>query len=173
MTSFDFKELLAGPICRAYIERIVDSVNCNPDEFPVIWDLMSDKDIKVSWRATWTCGKLSELHPDWFIPKQNELIETLFHSTHDGKKRLLLSILYNLPDPEPYSVLFLDYTLNKMLDPEESIAVQALCVKWAYRLCKVDKDLLYELKMRLESENLTYYSAGVKTCVRAILKKIG
>ncbi|MDL2322785.1 hypothetical protein LJC52_02250 [Bacteroidales bacterium OttesenSCG-928-A17] len=173
MTSFDFRELLAGPICKANIDKIVDSANRNPDEFPVIWNLRDDEDIKVSWRAAWACEKLSELRPEWFISKQNELIDTLLQENHDGKKRLLLSILYNLPNPEPYSVPFLDYTLDKMFDPKESIGVQALCVKLAYRLCNIDKDLLYELKMRLQSEDLSYYSKGLKASVRNILKKIG
>lgn len=172
MSSFDFRELLAGPICMANINRIVDSVNRNPDEFLVIWGLMSDEDIKVSWRAVWACEKLSELHPEWFVSKQAALIDTLLRESHDGKKRLYLSILYNLPDPEPYSVPFLDYTLDKMLDPQESIGVQALCVKLAYRLCKIDKDLLYEFKMRLQSVDLAYYSKGLKASVRNILKRI-
>lgn len=173
MSSFDFRELLAGPICKMNVDRIVASVDRNPDELSTIWELMYDKDDKVSWRAIWACEKLSEIHPDWLIPKQNELIDSLLLCTHDGKKRLLLSILYNLPIPEPYSVPLLDYTLDKMLDPQESIGVQALCVKLAYRLCRVDKDLLYELKIRLQSVDLLYYSKGLKASVRNILKKIG
>ena len=172
MTSFDFRELLAGPICKANIDKIVDSVSRNPKEFPVIYNLMYDEEIKVSWRAVWACEKLSELHPDWFIPKQNDLINTLLATSHSGKKRLYLSILLNLPLAEPYSVALLDYTLDKMLDPAESIGVQALCVKLAYRLCQVDKDLLYELKVRLQSVDLHYYSKGMKASVRNILKKI-
>ena len=173
MTSFDFKEALGGSISILKIDRIVHSVESNPEEFPVIFNLMFDEDIKVSWRAVWTCEKLSERHPDWFIPKQNELIEILLATTHDGKKRLYLSILSNLPLPEPYSVALLDFTMDKMLDPEESIGVQALSVKLAYRLCKIDPDLLYEFKLRLQSADMINYSKGLRASVRNILKKVG
>ncbi|MDL2243792.1 hypothetical protein LJB84_03025 [Bacteroidales bacterium OttesenSCG-928-J19] len=166
------RERLAGPFYQVNIAEIVNAVSEKPDEMDNIYCLMDDKEQKVAWRAAWICEKLSELHPEWFIPKQNDLLERLFSCQHDGTKRILLSTLYNLPNPEPYSVPFLDYTLDHMLDPKESIAVQASCIKLAYRLCRIDPDLLDELKLRLESVDQHLYSAGVKSAIKNVLKKI-
>lgn len=172
MDLLNYEDLLGGPICTANVHRIVEDVSQNPDLFDRIYQLTFHQDTKISWRATWACEKLSERYPDWFISKQSEIIKTLLACNHDGKKRLLLSILSNLPLPDPYSVALLDYVLEKMLDPKESIGVQALSIKFAYRLCQVDKDLIGELKQHLESADTDIYSAGVKSSIKNVLKKI-
>ncbi|MDL2291838.1 hypothetical protein LJB80_01655, partial [Bacteroides sp. OttesenSCG-928-F21] len=154
----NFVELLSGPICKSYIDDIVNSVSHHPEDFYTLYALMNHSDIKVSWRSIWALEKLSEIHPDWFSNYQNEITERLIHCTHDGKKRLLLSILYNLPIPSPIQVHFLDYCLSHMLDLNESIGVQALAIKMAYKLCVTEPDLLYELKMYLENAESEYYS---------------
>lgn len=170
--SSEFREQLAGPISLVNITGIVDTVLNKPDELDNIYLLMDDKEQKVAWRAAWACEKLSEIRPEWFIPRQDDLLDRLFACRHDGTKRVLLSTLYNLPNPEPYSVPFLDYALDHMLDPKESIATQALCIKLAYRLCRIDPDLLEELKLRLQSADRDLYSAGVKSTMKNILKKL-
>ncbi|NDV59686.1 hypothetical protein [Bacteroides sp. 519] len=168
----DFRCLLAGPISKAYIDDIVESVHHYPEDFDRIYNLMDDKEIKVSWRATWACEKLAILHPEWFANKQNELIDRLLSSHHDGTKRILLSILFTLPIPEPFPVNLLDYCFNKMLAPEETTGVQALSIKTAYKLCKKEPDLLLEFKMYLENADLDYYTMGVKTTIRRMLEKL-
>lgn len=153
--------------------EVVTSVTNYPEDFETVYNLMFDADITISWRAIWACEKISELQPGWFDEqKKEEIIDALLISKHDGSKRLLLSILYNLPLPKEYSVRFLDYCLDHCLDRKESIGVQALCIKMAYRLCRVEPELLSELKAILENAELDYYSAGVKSCIRNTLKKL-
>jgi len=84
----------------------------------------------------------------------------------------LLSILYNLPVTAPVSVELLNYSLDHMLSLQESIGVQSLSIRMAYRLCKHEPELLSELKLILEHANTEFYSTGVKTAIRNILKKI-
>ena len=88
------------------------------------------------------------------------------------RQRLLLSILYNLPVTAPVSVELLNYSLDHMLSLQESIGVQSLSIRMAYRLCKHEPELLSELKLILEHANTEFYSTGVKTAIRNILKKI-
>jgi hypothetical protein len=59
-----------------------------------------------------------------------------------------------------------------MLSLQESIGVQSLSIRMAYRLCKHEPELLSELKLILEHANTEFYSTGVKTAIRNILKKI-
>ena len=126
----------------------------------------------MSWRAIWVCEKLSEIHPGWFILLYDEIIQRLIDCTHDGSKRLLLSILYNIPIPTPISVDLLNYCLDHMLSPQESIGVQALSIRIAYLLCRKEPELLQELQLILENAELDFYSTGVRTTVRNTLKKI-
>ena len=111
-------------------------------------------------------------HPAWFIPLYDDLVYRLSDCKHQGSKRLLLSILYNLPVTVPVSVELLNYSLDHMLSLQESIGVQSLSIRMAYRLCKHEPELLSELKLILEHANTEFYSTGVKTAIRNILKKI-
>lgn len=168
----NFREVLSAPLSRNFVDNIVESVHCHPEDFYVLYGLISDKQVKISWRASWACEKLCKLHPEWFEDKQKELLSLILNCKHDGKKRILLSIIYQLPIGEPFPVDLLDYCFARMLDLNEPVAVQSLCLKLAYKLCKAEPDLLYELKVYLESAERDYYSIAVKTCIRNILQKL-
>ena len=89
-----------------------------------------------------------------------------------GSKRLLLSILYHAPATKVPSVALLNFCLDAMLSPQESIGVQSLAIRMAYRLCEPEPELLYELRTILESTETEMYSTAVKSAVRNTLKKI-
>ncbi len=163
---------MAVPIHKLSIDSLVQEVCLCPEYFEDIYRLTYDEKQTVSWRAIWVCEKLSEIHPDWFILLYDEIIQRLIDCTHDGSKRLLLSILYNIPIPTPISVDLLNYCLDHMLSPQESIGVQALSIRIAYLLCRKEPELLQELQLILENTELDFYSTGVRTTVRNTLKKI-
>ena len=168
----EFRKALTVHIAELNIAPMVQSISQSPEEFSDMYRLTSDANITASWRALWVCEKLSELHPEWFVPLQDELTERLLTCQHDGSKRLLLSILFNLPVTEPVSVPLLNFCLDGMLSPDESIAVQALCIKIAYRLCTKEPELLHELRIVLESANMEFFSKAVNSTIRNTLKRI-
>ena len=170
--SEEFRKALDVPIRNLSVDVLVREICHQPECFEAMYRLMSDEKQSVAWRATWVCEKLSEIHPAWFIPLYDDLVYRLSDCTHQGSKRLLLSILYNLPVTVPVSVELLNYSLDHMLSLQESIGVQSLSIRMAYRLCKHEPELLSELKLILEHANTEFYSTGVKTAIRNILKKI-
>lgn len=89
--------MLDGPISKQSIEAIVQEVCTSPKYLEDIYRLIDDEKQTVSWRAIWACEKLSEIHPQCFVPLQEEFIGRLLKCKHDGFKRLLLSISYNMP----------------------------------------------------------------------------
>lgn len=111
----EFRNTLTVPIHKLSIDSLVQEVCLCPEYFEDIYRLTYDEKQTVSWRAIWVCEKLSEIHPDWFILLYDEIIQRLIDCTHDGSKRLLLSILYNIPIPTPISVDLLNYCLDHML----------------------------------------------------------
>ncbi|NDV64490.1 hypothetical protein [Bacteroides sp. 224] len=168
----DFFGKLSDPISKSNIDDIVESVHHHPEDFKLIYDYTNHEELKISWRALWACEKLAELHPDWFDSLKEEVIHKLLNCTHAGSKRILLSILYNLPVYKPIPIPLLDYCFSHMLDMNESIGVQSLAIKMAYKICCVEPELLYELKLYLENAEPEYYSTGVKTCIRNTLRRI-
>ena len=159
----EYRNILAMPLCKLSIDKLVQEICLHPEYLKDIYQLISDDKIVVSWRAIWACEKVSEL---------DDIIQRLLVCKHDGSKRLLLSILYNVPASDPVSVDLLNYCLDHMLAPQESIGVQALSIRMAYQLCKSEPELLKELRLILENADTEYYSTGVKTTIRNILKKI-
>lgn len=168
----NYKEYLAQPIYRLFLHKVVESVSIYPEDFDIIYELIKDPQDKISWRAAWACEKVFEKYPDFLEGKAEELIAFVMKSKHSGTKRILLSILLELPMPQPLPVDFLDFCFNNMLNQDEAIATQALCIKIAYKLCLLEPELLPELKLYLENAELEYYSPGVKSCVRNVLRKI-
>ena len=168
----EFRNKLNVSISKLSIDALVQEICNQPKYLKDIYQLISDEKQVVSWRAIWTCEKVSELHPDWFIPLYNDILQPILACCHDGSKRLLLSILYNIPVPTPVPVDLLNYCLEHMLSPQESIGVQALAIRMAYKLCKQEPELLKELQLILENTDTEFYSVGVKTTIRNTIKKI-
>ncbi len=168
----EFRSTLDVPIGKLSIEGLVQDICHHPEYLKDIYQLISDEKQTVSWRAIWVCEKLSEVHPDWFVPLREEIIHKLLNCKHEGSKRLLMSILYNIPVSSPISIELLNYCFDHMLAPQESIGVQALSIRMAYLLCKNEPELLQELRLILENTDVDFYSTGVKTTIRNVLKKI-
>lgn len=168
----EFREMLKAPLSRGMIYIITDAIKEHPENFETVYQLIFDSDTTVSWRAGWVCEKLSEKHPDWFDGRQGQLTEKVINCPHDGTRRVLLSILYDLPVAKPFPVDLLDFSFEHMLDLNSPIAVQSLCVKMAYKLCLEEPELLPELKMYLETAETEYYSTGVRTCIRKVMQNL-
>jgi len=167
----NLREQLSGALYSNFAEKFAYCIADNPECFPEIYDLTFDKDPKMAWRAMWVCEKVSYMFPEWFMDKRSELMQRTMQSLNHGSKRSMLHILLHLPIEEPISVEFLNFCLDRMLSPQEPIAIQAQCMKMAYRLCKKEPELLPELKCILENAEPEYYSKGMKSVIRNILKQ--
>lgn len=168
----EFRKALDVPIRNLSVDVLVREICHQPECFEAMYRLMSDEKQSVAWRATWVCEKLSEIHPAWFIPLYDDLVYRLSDCKHQGSKRLLLSILYNLPVTVPVSVELLNYSLDICYPCRKASVYNPFPYAWLTRLCKHEPELLSELKLILEHANTEFYSTGVKTAIRNILKKI-
>ena len=91
---------------------------------------------------------------------------------HDGTKRLLLSVLYRLPPDESFPIELYNYCIEHMVSPAEKAAVQALCIKTAFRLGKREPELLWELKFYLENAQTQFYSPAFISARKNVLRHI-
>jgi hypothetical protein len=133
---------------------------------------MYDEDITVAWRAAWGCEKIGKLHPMLLSDKTTDLIRLAMQKEHGGMRRLLLSMLLRLPMPEPFPVDLLDFCYERISREDETVAVQSLCIKIAYKLCATTPELLPELQIMLAEMNGRHLSAGIRSALRNTMKKI-
>lgn len=172
MNQAELEEALYVHISQFSVNNIARKIELEPESFPILYALANADGSRIAYRALWVCEKLSEKHPNWFTRFYNEPTEKLTQCKHEGSRRLLLSILYNLPVPTNLPIQLLNYCFDHMLQPQESIAVQALSIKNAYNLCRLEPDLMNELKSVLENAEIDYYSPGVQAAIRNTLKNI-
>lgn len=168
----NLKEEFSGTHCRNFAETTANRIMAEPEIFPELYALAFDENPKTAWRAAWVCEKISCRFPEWFMEKRAELMQQIMRSKNPGSKRSLLNILLILPVEEPISVEFLNFCLDRMLSPQEPVAIQALCMKMGYELCKKEPELLPEYKYILENAEPEFYSGGVQTVIRNMLKRL-
>ncbi|MBR6629249.1 MAG: hypothetical protein IKL03_04745 [Bacteroidaceae bacterium] len=126
----------------------------------------------LRWRAAWVLEKVSEQQPSLLAAEHSRIVALAIRvDIPDGFRRLLLSILHNLPDAQELDVKFFNFLLNTMLDLKSPPGVQSLAMKLAHRMSRMHDELHEEFICIVRNMELDYYSAGVRSVVRHCMRK--
>lgn len=166
------KERLARKATSKLIESVVNEVIACPETFSELYQLTLETDEKLAWNALWACEKVGDQRPEWLASRYDEWVERLLHCCHEGSKRILLAILYNMQVQTPISVPLLNFCFSHGFSPQESVGVQALSIRMAHKLCMAEPALLPELKVLLETADESIFSKGVQATIRGVRKKL-
>jgi len=169
----DYRNHLLHPLSRHFVDQMVQEIFRTPSDVYLIYKLIFDPDVKVAWRAAWACQKISEKYPEWF--NENQFAEMAFltiSTSHGGLQRGCLSILNNLPIPDPIPVEFINACFEWMVSPKSPIAVQAQSMKMLYRICTIEPAFKPELLAYLENINTNNYSAGFNSTRKNVLNAL-
>ena len=107
----EYRKALDVPISELSIDRIIEEIRRQPENFEALYHLTTDEKLLVSWRALWVCDKLCRQYPDWFAPLREELTGRLVTCKHDGSSACF----------SPYST---------MLPPKKSHRLNCLTSVW-------------------------------------------
>lgn len=131
----------------------------------------SDED-PLRWHAAWALEKVSALRPSLLLDVQGDMRQLAMQADiPSGLRRLLLGILHNLPHDEALDVAFFNFLLDRMCDLQSPPGVQALAMKLACRMSRVDPDLHQEFLCIVRGLELDYYSAGLRSAARNCLRR--
>lgn len=170
------KEILQNALCSHISQFSASQIICEIEQkyelFHTLYNIAMTDDSTAANRALWVCEKLSEKHPSLLVPYYDEITRRLLSSNNETVRRLLLSILFNLPIPTPLPIHLLNYCFDHLFNPQDSIGVQTLCIKLSYLLCQHKHELQQELQIRLENSEPALYSAGVQSAIRSTLRKL-
>lgn len=161
----NFREQL-GQLSKKRINTLVDFVAQHPESLTALLALIDDPDPRINWRAAWACKHLGLRNPELLLPYREELTGKACRYTRPGIRREVLSLLYQLPVSEPFPVMLFDLCLERMLAPDETVAIQALSIKMAYRLSLKQPELLPELALYLENADPSLYQKGTVATLR-------
>ena len=170
------KEMLQTALCNNIRQFSVTQFVCEIEQkyelFHTLYYIAMNDDSSAANRALLVCEKLSEKHPNLLVPYYDEITERLLSSNNETVRRLLRSILFNLPIPTPLPIHLLNYCFDHLFNQQDSIGVQTLCIKLSYLLCQNHTELQQELQVKLENAEPTLYSAGVQSAIRSTLRKL-
>lgn len=164
--------LAAASLQRSAIGRIALQAENDPALFDELVSLAGDEDNTVAWHAAWALEQLSRRRPELFEPRREEISQHAVSETRHGVQRLLLSIVSRMPIPEETDAGMIDFCLEGMHSPQLSIAVRALCIKIACRICMRHMPLAGELRLHLEYGDEECLPTGVATARRNALRKL-
>lgn len=137
-----------------------------------LFSILYGDSCSLQWRVAWVLEKVSRQHPSMLVKERDRIGElAMCADVSDGLRRLLLSILYNMPDAQEVNVKLYNFLLDVMIDFKSASGVQALAMKLARRISYVNKDLHEEFLCVVRNMELEYYSAGVRSVVRHCVKK--
>lgn len=168
----DLRQKLASRISMLDINEITLSVQHNETRMESLYKLLFDPDTKISYQAAWVMTHLSLEENKWLYSKQNEIVDKLMTCQHAGKTRLMLQLLYKQAIIAPPRTDFLNFCLDLINSPKAEIAIRALAIKLAYRMCKDSNELLNEFLALIELMDINQSPAAIRTTRNNILRRI-
>lgn len=161
-------DLLLEEHSKKQVFVISDLIEKKPSLFKKLVDLAIYPDKKFPQRASWTLEELVTRHPNWILPFVEEITLALPLLKHDGNRRNLVKILSRTDLPQQNLGLLLDICFEWVMDFNKAIAVKIHCITILERICKIEPDLISELKTVLQEIQKTG-SNGIKSKCRHTL----
>lgn len=164
--------LAATALQRTAIGSIAMQAENDPALFEELVSLVGDEDDTVAWHAAWALEQVSRRRPELLERYRKEISRRAVTEPGHGVQRLLLSIVNRMPMPADIDTELFDFCLEGMHSPRLSIAVRALCIKIACRICVLHKPLAEELRLHLEYGDEESLPTGVATARRNALREL-
>ena len=129
-----------------------------------------DSDYRVARNALWSLTKATDKEIAQLQPMLDELIDLALKTESSSVRRLSLNVvdMLEMKEEDLRSDLY-DFCLEHAVDVEELPAIQAICIKIAYRISTFYPELMAELKRILEGMEIEYYKPAVKSIRTRIL----
>lgn len=172
MCSIKYSQLLEKRVSKQTVDLIANEVCQDQANFEYLYSLIDSDEDMLSWHALWVCEVLAKKDKSILINKAKDLEKKLLVCQHFGKQRLLLNILLKLQLLNPISVPLLNYCFYAMLDPSKPVAVQSVAMKMAFKICKLEPELLPELQCILQNAVYEYFQPSTKTTAKNILREM-
>ncbi|NLO70490.1 MAG: hypothetical protein GX102_06030 [Porphyromonadaceae bacterium] len=168
-----YLSMLSSAMGRNEVDWLCRDALSDIDNFEFLFDLIFSHDNQIAWRAAWVIEKVSEKSIENFKnTHKDRLQELILTSSHGGLRRLVLSIIFNLPLRQPISVEFINRCFEQMMLVKEPVSVQVLSMKILEKVCEIEHDLSQELETALLSLDSDLFSKGFVAARKGVIKRL-
>lgn len=138
-----------------------------------LFSLINSPDDRTGYNALWTFTHFAPADIAWLQQKRDKLIDLVLTVEHEGKRRLLLTLLDQLTaDKKGFRGDYLDFCLSR-INSTEPCSIRTLCLKQAFAQCRFYPELIAELKNEIELMESGELTPGLRAAIKNIRKKIG
>lgn len=162
---------LSRRMSKEAILAFAETVNgCDCDK---ILPLIAEDDKELSGNAAYVLLCAQKSLQNCLSGHTGFIMDVVQSTPFEKSRRLLLSLLEKLPsDTTNINVKFLDYCIDGILSAKTPSAIKVSCIKLAFRQCVAYKELLAELKMVLDTMDVSLLAPSVVCVRRNIMKKL-
>lgn len=140
----------------------------NNSQKEILFDCVCCGNERVAYNALWVFTHLPKEDKLCLMPRYDSLVDMLMQTSHTGHKRLLLTLLEELPiEKDDIRGDFLDFCMRN-INSTQPYAIRALSLKLASRQCQFFPELLVELKGEMELMETGELSPGLRSAMRIV-----
>lgn len=152
------------------VEKVARDAVMSESVAEEVFRLSLSADEKIAWHALWVCDVMASLRPELLEGRREQFQKMLLRGDQNGKKRLLLSILFKMSVDKDFSIEVLNKCLDDMVSLRQPPAVCAVAMKLAYKMCLFYPDLMSEFRAILDSMEDDFLPPAVRSTRRNLLK---
>lgn len=163
------KEFLSGRIGMLQIQDYCLRLKHDRLLERVLLQLLTDVNHRAATNAAWILTHLKNEECQRLAPHFHLLANTAMQTDDETLQRLLLTLVYRLPFPEPLPVALLNFCMGKMLSCKSAYSVRCLCMKIALELCLPVPEICEELRISLEIMEADFLPPSLHTSRKNVL----
>lgn len=166
------KDEIKGRYSKQKMLDIYEKVKTQGNIADFVRSYMYDEEDFVARNALGSVTKATKSELQQLKPMLNELIDRAMQTDNSSIRRMLLCIIDRIDiSINDLRTDWLNFCLDNMTDPRQSPAIQALCMKHAWRMCRFYPELMGEMQRIIEDLETDYYTPATKSVIRHIMRE--
>ena len=161
---------LAGRIHIPQIREYCNRLKHDALLFDELFCRLEDEDRRTACNAAWIFTHLDNATSLHLSARYDELSGIAMQTDDPTLRRLLLTLIFRLPVPEPLHIGLFDFCLREMLSCRQPHGVRCLCMKIAGRASARHPELHEELRQTLEIMEPDLLPPSMRSAQRSTLR---
>jgi hypothetical protein len=172
MTKSELEEMVTSAYSKADYQYLFQRATLEPAFFKLVWQVASEKPDKQSWRFLWILDHATEKSNTNLLPICSDLYKMVLATKNNSVIRQSMKLILRCPINEEHAGALLDRCISWMNNPKETISSQCMGLEFFFRCCELYPEMSSELLSHIEENLERHPSAGFKSRLKYVRKKL-